>query len=33
MKGHGSITVNGNWRGTFAFAGTGVDQVDYVDDH
>lgn len=33
MKGTWSITVNGNWRVTFTFAGTDVDQVDYVDYH
>ncbi len=33
MKGHWSITVNGNWRITFTFAGTDIDQVDYVDYH
>lgn len=33
MKGHWSIIVNGNWRITFTFAGTDIDQVDYVDYH
>lgn len=33
LKGHWSITVNGNWRVTFTFVGTDVDQVDYVDYH
>ena len=33
MKGHWSITVNGTWRVTFTFAGTDVDQVDYLDYH
>lgn len=33
MKGHWSITVSGNWRITFMFKGTDVDQVDYVDYH
>ncbi|MBX3141559.1 MAG: type II toxin-antitoxin system RelE/ParE family toxin [Trueperaceae bacterium] len=33
MKGYWSITANGNWRVTFKFAGTDVDQVDYVDYH
>jgi len=33
MKGYWSITVNGNWRVTFKFAGTDVDRVDYVDYH
>lgn len=33
MKGRWSITVNGNWRVTFTFTGTDVDQVDYLDYH
>lgn len=33
MKGHWSITVNGNWRVTFKFDGTDVHVVDYQDYH
>ncbi len=33
LKGHWSMWVNGNWRVTFRFVGTDVDQVDYRDYH
>lgn len=33
MKGRWSITVSGNWRVTFIFTGTDVDQIDYMDYH
>lgn len=33
LEGHWSITVNGNWRVTFAFVGADVDIVDYQDYH
>jgi proteic killer suppression protein len=33
MKGHWSITVNGNWRMTFKFEGEDVILVDYQDYH
>lgn len=33
LKGHWSITVNGNWRLTFKFDGMDVILVDYQDYH
>lgn len=33
LKGHYSVTVNGNWRMTFTFEGTDVVLVDYQDYH
>lgn len=33
LDGHWSITVNGNWRLTFAFEGTDAILVDYQDYH
>ncbi len=33
LKGHWSISVNGNWRITFRFAGVDVELVDYQDYH
>jgi toxin HigB-1 len=33
MKGHWSVTVNGNWRITFKFVGTDVYVVNYQDCH
>ncbi len=33
LKGDCSITVNGNWRVIFRFAGTDVELVDYLDYH
>lgn len=33
LSGHWAIRVTGNWRVTFCFAGTDVDQVDYCDYH
>jgi toxin HigB-1 len=33
LKGHWSISVNGNWRVTFRFAGSDVELVDYQDYH
>ena len=33
FAGHWSITVNGNWRLTFAFEGTDAIWVDYQDYH
>ena len=32
-KGVWSVRVSGNWRITFAFAGTDADAVDYEDYH
>ena len=32
-KGIRSVRVSGNWRITFAFAGTNADVVDYEDYH
>ncbi len=32
-KGIWSVRVSGNWRITFAFAGTNADVVDYEDYH
>lgn len=33
LKGHWSITVNGNWRLTFRFEGEDAILVDYQDYH
>ena len=33
LKGHFSITVNGNWRVIFRFDGRDVELVDYLDYH
>ncbi|MEO8857819.1 MAG: type II toxin-antitoxin system RelE/ParE family toxin [Burkholderiaceae bacterium] len=33
LKGHGALTVNGNWRMVFAFEGTDAVLVDYLDYH
>lgn len=33
LKGYWFVWVNGNWRVTFRFVGTDVEQVDYVDYH
>lgn len=33
LKGHWSVTVNGNWRMIFAFDGTDAILVDYLDYH
>ena len=33
LKGHFSVTVNGNWRLTFAFEGEDAVLVDYQDYH
>lgn len=33
LAGHWAITVNGNWRLTFAFEGTDAVLVDYQDYH
>lgn len=33
LKGHFSVTVNGNWRMTFTFDGTDAVLVDYQDYH
>jgi proteic killer suppression protein len=33
LKGHYSVTVNGNWRMTFTFDGTDAVLVDYQDYH
>ncbi|HEY0795145.1 MAG TPA: type II toxin-antitoxin system RelE/ParE family toxin [Acidisarcina sp.] len=33
LAGNWSISVNGNWRLVFAFEGTDVAQVDYMDYH
>lgn len=33
LAGHWSVSVNGNWRVTFRFAGTGAELVDYQDYH
>ena len=33
LKGHYAVSVSGNWRLTFTFAGTDVMLVDYVDYH
>ena len=31
--GRWSVTVSGNWRVTFGFAGKDAERVDYEDDH
>jgi len=33
LAGHWAISVNGNWRLTFAFEGTDAVLVDYLDYH
>ncbi len=33
LRGHHSITVNGNWRVIFRFVGPDVELVDYLDNH
>ncbi len=33
LRGHHSITVNGNWRVIFRFTGPDVELVDYLDYH
>ena len=33
LKGHYSLTVNGNWRMTFTFEGVDTVLVDYQDYH
>ena len=33
MRGHWTITVNGNWRMVFTFEGTDAVLVDYMDYH
>lgn len=33
LKGHWSVTVNGNWRLTFRFEGEDAILVDYQDYH
>jgi len=33
LKGHYSVTVNGNWRMTFTLDGTDAVLVDYQDYH
>ena len=33
LKGHWALTVNGNWRMVFTFAGTGAVLVNYQDYH
>jgi len=33
LRGHWSLTVNGNWRLVFAFEGENVELVDYLDYH
>ena len=33
LEGHWSISVNGNWRMTFKFAGTDAELVGYQDYH
>ncbi|MCL2589527.1 MAG: type II toxin-antitoxin system RelE/ParE family toxin [Betaproteobacteria bacterium] len=33
LQGHWAVWVNGNWRVTFRFVGTGVELVDYQDYH
>ena len=32
-KGTWAVTVSGNWRVTFVYAGKDVDRVDYEDYH
>jgi len=33
LRGHWSISVNGNWRVIFRFTGADVELVDYLDYH
>jgi len=33
LKGHFSVSISGNWRVTFTFAGTDAVLVDYQDCH
>jgi toxin HigB-1 len=33
LVGYYSVTVNGNWRMTFAFDGENAELVDYLDYH
>lgn len=33
LKDFWSVTVSGNWRVIFRFAGTDAEQVDYLDYH
>ena len=33
LAGHWSVSVTGNWRMTFRFAGTDAEVVDYQDYH
>lgn len=33
LAGHYAVTVNGNWRLTFAFDGKEAELVDYLDYH
>ncbi|MDJ0314069.1 type II toxin-antitoxin system RelE/ParE family toxin [Arthrobacter sp. H35-D1] len=33
LKGTWSITVNGNWRVIFRFAGADIEHVNYLDYH
>ena len=33
LAGHWAVTVNGNCRLTFRFAGADAELVDYQDDH
>ena len=33
LAGHWSVSVTGNWRMTFRFAGTDAEVVDYRDYH
>jgi len=33
LRGHYSITVNGNWRIIFRFVASDVELVDYLDYH
>lgn len=33
LAGHYSVTVNGNWRMTFAFDGEDAELIDYLDYH
>jgi proteic killer suppression protein len=33
LKGHWAVSVSGNWRVTFRFAGGDTHDVDYLDYH
>jgi len=33
LTGHGSVSVNGNWRMTFGFDGEDATRIDYEDYH